>query len=258
MIRSLLLTALFEPILYMLFETLGITMSSGVTTGVILSLSAVTGCICEEIILKEKSTFLQKIFLGVGIFGAIYIAVCSVSNQESQDSIAGIIFLLLAVLSGSLYSVFSRRSSTAFNSIEITYVSAMLGAAAFNGVNVIRHLIAGDIFHYFDPYFNASNLVGFAFLAIFSTIVATCMQNYACSKLKVSTIAAFGGVSTLVTVLIGVFLGGEKLHLFHLIGFTCLLIRMVGVSVISIRQDRIKNASLSSILDCNSEKNDKT
>ncbi len=245
-IRSILLAALFEPVLYMFFETMGISMTTGVTAGVILSLSAISSCIVEVIVLKEKSNWLQNLFLGLGIFGAIYIAVNSTTSGEGEDSVLGIVFLLLAIITGSLFCAFSRKSSKAFSSMEVTYVSAMLGAFAFNAINVVRHLFAGDILHYFDLYFDWHNMIGFVVLAILSTIVATCMNNYALSKLQLSTIAAFNGISTVVTIVVGVVFGGEKLFFFHAIGLTCIFARMIGVSVISIYQDKKKAKRLCS------------
>jgi drug/metabolite transporter (DMT)-like permease len=117
----------------------------------------------------------------------------------------------------------------------------MLGAAVFNAANICRHLAVGDIAYYFAPYCNLENMVGFVFLAIVSTIIATSMNNYAMSKIQLSTASAFGGVSTLVTVLIGLACG-EKLFSFHLIGFSLILIRMIGVSYISIRNSKKTNA----------------
>ncbi len=236
-IKSLMLAAIFEPVLYMLFETVGISMTTGITTGVILSLTPISSCICESIILKEKTTFLQKIFLGVGIIGVIYIAV-NTKSSEGKDTVLGIIFIVLAVVSGSLFAVFSRKSSSHFNSMEVTYFSAMLGMVAFNAINIIRHTVFGDLKGYFAPLFNVHNLIGFIFLAIISTIVATGMNNFALSRLQVSTSGAFSGLSTVVTISIGVIFGGEELYYFHFIGMTLILIRMIGVSYISIKKSK--------------------
>ena len=235
--KNILLTALFEPVLYMLFETLGISMTTGITAGVILSLNAVTACISETLLLKERTSLLQKIFLGIGIFGVMYIAI-NTDTDTGENSVLGIVFLFLTLLAGSLFSVFSRKSSGHFAPLEITYVSCLLGAVAFNTANVIRHLFVGDILHYFDPYFDAHNLLGFAFLAILSTIVATCMNNFALAHIQISTMAAFGGISTLVTIAVGVFLGGERLEIFHYIGLVCIITRMVGVSYIAIKKEK--------------------
>jgi drug/metabolite transporter (DMT)-like permease len=79
------------------------------------------------------------------------------------------------------------------------------------------------------------------FLAIVSTIIATWMNNYALSKIQVSTSSAFSGVSTLITILLGVLVGGEKLYSFHIVGLFLIALRMVGVSYIDIkRTKRIK------------------
>lgn len=234
----LFLAALFEPVLYMFFETMGISMSTDITTAVIISLAPIVTCIAEVLILKEKNTTLQKIFLLVGIVGVVYIAV-KTDTSSGEDSILGIVFLLLAIISGALFAVFSRKSSKAFSAMEITYTSAFLGTVIFNAVSIVRHLVNGDILSYFDPYFDIDNIIGFVFLGIISTVLATGINNWCLSKMQVSTMAAFSGVSTLVTILIGVIFNGEHLYYFHYIGLSLILIRMIGVSVISIRNARL-------------------
>ena len=238
-LHYLLLAALFEPILYMFFETLGISMTNGVTTAVLLSLAPVFYCVGEFIFFRQYPSFLQSVFLTLGMAGAAYIAVCT-SNEGGRSSFFGIVFLILALTVGALFCVFSRKSSEHFSPLEITFISSMLGAVCFNSVNIVRHIVNGDILHYFDPYFDLENLLGFAVLGIGSTIFATMMSNYALSKIKISTFSAFGGVSTIVTVLIGVIFAGEKLMYFHYIGFPFILARMVGVCVIDIIKDRKK------------------
>ena len=236
-IKELLLAALFEPVLYMLFETLGISMTTGITAGVILSLGPIATCIVETAVLKEKATLWQKIFLGLGILGAVYIAL-NTKASDGKDSVWGIVFVLLAVVTGALFAAFSRKSSSAFSSMEITYVSCLLGMVAFNLANVVRHLAAGTITAYFAPYCNWDNMVGFVFLSIISTIIAVGMNNFALARIQISTMAAFGGISTLVTVAVGVIFGGEKLQAFHLIGLSLILVRMIGVSYIAIQRDK--------------------
>lgn len=236
-LKYILLAALFEPVLEMLFETLGISMTTGITAAVILSLSPVMSCIAEGVFLKEKTTVMQKVFLSIGILGVLYIAL-NTTPSGGKDSVLGILFLILAIMSGALYLTFSRKSGNSFRALEITYVAVCMGALIFNGVNVVRHLILGNIENYFVPYFNTENIIGFAFLGIVCTIVATGMNNFALKKMQASTMSAFGGVSTFVTVIAGIFLGGETLYSFHIIGLSMILIRMIGVSYIQIRRSK--------------------
>lgn len=236
-IKSLVLAALFEPVLYMFFEAMGISMTTGVMAGVILSLSPVSSVICESIILKDKTSILEKIFLALGIAGVMYIAI-NTGSHDGKNTVFGMLFIVLAVMCGSLFSVFSRKSSGKFTSMEITYFSTLLGVIAFNSVNVVRHLVNGSISDYFKPYMNVQNMIGFVFLSVISTIIATGMNNFALSKIKSSTMSAFGGVSTLVTISSGVILNNEVLYTYHYIGITFILIRMIGVCYIVYKQNK--------------------
>ncbi len=238
LIKSLLLAALFEPVLYMLFETAGISLTTNITAAVIISLSPIASCIVEALVLKEKNSLLQKILLLLGIVGVMYIAL-NTDTQTGENSLTGILLLFCAITVGALFAACSRKASGAFSPMEITYVSCVLGAIAFNTVNVLRHLWQGTLPTYFAPYFSVGNLIGFAFLGILSTIVATALGNFALSRLQMSTIAAFSGVSTLVTILIGVCFAGERLYAYHYVGLTLILVRMVGVSVISLRKNKL-------------------
>ena len=240
-IKPLFLAALFSPVIEMLFETMGFTMTTAVTAGVITSLMPVASCIFESIILKESTTLSQKIFLALGIIGVIYIAI-NTNTSSGNDTVIGILCLIVAVIAGPAYLVFSRKSSGQFAALEITYFSCLLGAVVFNALSIIKHLWQNDILHYFDPYFDPKNIMGFVTLSIVSTIFCTLMNNFSMSRLQASTVAAFGGVSTIVTILIGVLFLEEKLYYFHYIGFTLILIRMIGVSWVAIKKDKKSSA----------------
>ncbi len=240
-IKPLLLTALFSPVIEMLFETTGFTMTTAVTAGVILSLMPIFACICEAIILKESTTFMQKLFLVLGIIGVIYIGI-NTDTSDGKDSILGIVCLLIATISGPLHLVFSRQSLKVFKPFEVSYFACLFGTVVFNFINIVKHIINGDILHYFDPYFDPKNILSFIMLSVISTVIATGMNNFSMRKLQASTVAAFSGISTIVTILIGVVLLDEKLYMYHYIGFALILLRMIGVSYIAIKKDK-KNAS---------------
>lgn len=240
-IKPLILAALFSPVIEMLFETTGFTETTAVTAGVITSLMPVASCIFEAIILKESTTIAQKIYLALGIIGVIYIGInTGTGDGESKDTVIGIVCLIIAVVAGPVYLVFSRKSSGKFKPLEITYFSCLLGAVVFNAMSMVKHLWNGGIAHYFDPYFDPQNIMGFVVLSVVSTIFCTLMNNFSMSRLQASTVAAFGGVSTIVTILIGVVFLDERLYYFHYIGFALILVRMIGVSYIAIKKDKQK------------------
>jgi drug/metabolite transporter (DMT)-like permease len=221
----------------MLFETLGISMTTNITTAIVISVAPVASCILEMVVLRERCSLAEKALLGVGIVGVIYVAL-KTNTGGGENSIFGIIFLILAIISGGFFSVFSRKCSRSFAPMEITYVSAALGAIAFNSANVIRHIARGDILHYFDPYLSLDNMIGFIFLGVISAVAATGINNYCLGRMQASTMSAFGGLSTVVTILIGVFVGGETLYYYHYIGIALIFTRMLGVSYIAISRTK--------------------
>ena len=123
--------------------------------------------------------------------------------------------------------------------MEVTYFSALLGMIAFNSVNVVRHIVTGNLTEYFSPLLDVNNVLCFVFLAVVSTIIAKYMGNFALSHIQTSTVAAFGGLYTIVTITAGVVFAGEKLYYYHLIGIAHTSMRMIGVSYISIKKDRL-------------------
>ena len=195
----------------------------------------------EKAVARPDVDPLQMGVLELGVVGVIYIAV-NTNSSAGKDTPLGILCLVAAVISGCLYGAFSRKASSHFSPFEVSYIACMMAATFFNSINVIRHLIKGDLLHYFDPYFDPQNLIGFVFLAIFCTVLAASMNNYALGRLPVTTVTAFGGISTFVTIAIGCLIGKERLYGFHFIGLTLIVIRMVGVSWITIRDAKRKAA----------------
>ena len=226
---DLLLCALFEPILYMIFETMGISMTTGVTAGVILALLPVVSCVLEVIVLKEKGSFLKYFFIVLGVFGVLYITV-KTDTATGENTAAGILFMFLAVFSGSAFMVFVRKTTRYYKPVEIAYITAALGAFVFNFINIVRHILSGDLYNYFKPLCSYDNIVGFVFLAIISSVLAAAMGNYALKKMQVSTATAFSGLSTLVTIALGVFINNESLYYYHYIGLSLIMLRIAGIS----------------------------
>ena len=72
-------------------------------------------------------------------------------------------------------------------------------------------------------------MTGFIFLAVISTIIATGMNNFALARMQVSTMSAFTGLSTLVSIVIGVIFNAEPLYWYHTIGISLILIRVIGM-----------------------------
>lgn len=229
--------AIFEPICYFLFETLGLDQTTTSLAGILSAMAPVMVVLFETIFLRERTTWLQRFLLLVSIAGVSLVTVFTGNNDGSQtNTLWGIAFLILAYTSGALFLICSRKSSQQFSSVEITFFTTMVGAVVFNGINVARHLHAGTITAYFEPLFSWENLVGFLFLSILSSIVATVMNNYAVSRIQASSVSALSGIGTITSIILGVLVNHEVLHWYHYVGTVMILVGGIGVNYITQRR----------------------
>ncbi len=228
-LKPLMFAALFEPVLYFIFETLGIKYTSTITAGIILALAPIVAGAAEMLILKEKTNTMQKLFMLLGIIGAVVIVFCS-EQGENKDSIIGIIFMAIAMASGGFFLASSRKSSQEFSTMEITYFMVWTGAIIFNCINLALNFLRGGMGTYFALLADPMNVAQLVFLAIVCSIIATSMGNFAVSEIQASTVSTIGGLTTVVTVLSGVFVKGEIFTLYHLVGMVLILAGAVGVA----------------------------
>jgi drug/metabolite transporter (DMT)-like permease len=235
----LLMAGIFEPVLCIFLETAGLSMTTGITAGIIIAFAPIFTCLFERIFLKEKNTLAQKIFLGIGIVGICYVVI-NTKTGDGENSFLGIALLLGSVVCGQMYAVCTRKVKKVYNGFDTSFVMATLGVTVFNAINIVRHLLEGSLGRYFAPLSDPKNVVAFLYLGIFCSVVATTLGNFSYRKAKLSSLAAFGGVSTLVTIFAGVFFGGETLYYYHIIGTVLIFTRIIGVSVIDIKKSRLQ------------------
>lgn len=239
------LTALFEPVLEFAFETLGVANLSNITAGLLSASAPIMNVLIQFIILKEKTNIKQLLCLCLGVLGLCYIVV-KTTAAGGEDTPIGVVFMVVAVLFGALYCSFSRKTANSeeFSAMEITCVSAFVGAVVFNGVNVVRHAVNGSLSTYFMPLLSFDNIVGFIVLGILSSILGNALSNYALAKLPPVRISVFSGFCTLTTVVLGVVCNNEKFLIFHLVGFLLVFISVIGANYFSEENLRKKRASI--------------
>ena len=127
-IKPLLAVALFSPCLYFIGETVGISRTTSSESGVFLACIPVASLITSSVILKKRPAKLQILGVLITLAGIVF-TVISIGLNASL-SVSGYIFLIIAVVSYSLYSIFVDKASE-YTGIEITYIMLAVGATVF-------------------------------------------------------------------------------------------------------------------------------
>lgn len=213
---SLFFVAIFQPVLYFVGETIGINLTSASESGTIIACIPIVTLLFSALLLKEIPTKLQV--TGVSITATGIIVSVLAKGMEATFNPSGYIMLLLAVISYSLYSVFSEKANE-FTSTEKTYIMIAFGAVTFTIIAFIENLKSGTLKEFFIlPFSNIDFLIAVLYLSIGCSVVAFLLYNLAISYIGTNKSASFVGISTIVTVIAGIIILKEKFTILQFIG----------------------------------------
>jgi drug/metabolite transporter (DMT)-like permease len=227
-LKNLIAIALSQPVAYFIFETYGVKFTNTSESGMMLALIPVLVTILAAIFLKEFPSKTQALFVGFSVLGVIFIVM--MRSGEVGSNFIGLIILLLAVLCASIFNILSRKYSTNFTSVEITFSMMWIGAITFNSISIIQHLVEGNIYNYFVPLSNSKVVGALFYLGILSSIIAFFLVNYTLSKLEASRAAVFSNLSSVVSIVAGVIIAKEPFYWYQIVGGIMILSGVWGTN----------------------------
>ena len=230
-IKSLLLVAVFQPVLYFIFETIGVDLTSASESGVLIALIPVAVAVLASLILKERLSPFQWLSILASVAGVILITIPNF--QGSSGRLAGILAILGAVVAGALYQIFSRKASSQASDssapVEVTYTMMWVGAAFFNTLGIAKYALTGSLASYLKAFTSAETVTAILYLGLLSSVAAFFCMNYALSHLTASRSAVFINLTPVVSVLAGVLFRGEHFAPIQILGAAIVLLGVWGV-----------------------------
>ena len=222
-VKKILIMAFCQPLLYFIFELYGIAGTSSAISGVIISLVPIAVIIISSIFLKEKPTVLQIVFSVISLVSVAGISI--LSDNGNRNSVWAIVLLLGAVICAAVFNILSRSEAEKFSPIERTYMMFAVGAVGFDIIALLA------LRSKFVPLLLACAASGefwgaIIYLSVLSSIAAFLLYNWATTKIDAVRASSFSNVITVVSVLAGIFINGERLSVLQLV--FCLLI-IIGV-----------------------------
>lgn len=165
---------------------------------------------------EKRPAKLQILGVLITLAGIVF-TVISVGLNTSL-SVSGYIFLIIAVVSYSLYSIFVDKASE-YTGIEITYIMLAVGATVF----ILFAIFEAVLNHNFEnlltlPFVNMDFLIVILYQGIGCSVIAFFLSNIAISKIGVNRTASFIGISTVVSIVAGALILKENFSVYQLIG----------------------------------------
>jgi drug/metabolite transporter (DMT)-like permease len=218
-VYKLVLLGIVQPVAYFIFENYGILYTSSAVAGTIIAAVPVCCILMDVLVLHERVT-LKQVLCALGAIGGV--ALISVGGAMMVSAL-GMLFLVLTMLSDTLYYGISHNAAKRFTPFEMTYVMFIVGMVVFIPVGLIY---AGGLHSPLitEPMHDGGFWVAVLYLGLLSSVLAYGLLNFANSHLSVSETSLFSNVTTVVSVLAGVVLLKEPFSVWQMLGVAVILV----------------------------------
>jgi len=209
--KLFLMLAVFEPFIYFLGESFGLTYVSATVCSVLIATIPVFATIGAWIFFKEK----LKIINYAGIILSFIGVLVFILNSDGTISfnIKGLALILLAVLSAVGYNLTLSRLVGTYTPVYIVNVQNIIGAVLFLPLFLVldfRHFISVPFtFEMFRPIIQ---------LAVFASCGAFILFAYSVKNMGITKANVFSNSIPVFTALFSFILLGEKLTFQNIIG----------------------------------------
>lgn len=229
-IKPLIILGILQPIIYFICENNGLLHASSSIAGVIIAVIPVVSFFTGLVMLHEKFEMKQLFWAIVSLGGVSIISM--LGSSEGNLEVLGLALLFGAVFAGAFFNTFSRRIADAYTSTERTFVMFFLGAVFFTFVAMIEtkgswFTVVGKSFAHKDF------LVTMIYLGIISSIIAFYCLNYAVSYLPVRQATSFASLTSIISVLAGVFILHEHISKWQGVAIIMILFGVYKVNQIA-------------------------
>ena len=192
--KYFLLMSFFEPFLYFIGESIGLTYVSSTTASVIIATIPVFTAIGGWIMYKEKLKLINYAGIALSLSG-VMIFVLNSSGVLTLDP-KGLALLFLAVISASGYTLVLKRLAGNYHPIYIVNVQNIIGAILFLPI-----ILVYEVEYFKDFVFNSRSFVAIIELAVFASCGAFILFGFAVRKLGVTRANVFSNLIPVFTAI---------------------------------------------------------
>ena len=205
--KYFLLLAFFEPFLYFLGESHGLTYVSSTAGSVIISTIPVFAVIFAWVFYRERLRLINYIGVAISFIGVIIFI--ADSSGGLVINLKGLALLFLAVISAVGYNMVLHRLATEYNPVSIVNIQNAIGVVLFLPLflifNLKKFLATGIV----------ADFSSVVLLAIFASSGAFVLFAYSVRHLGISRANIFSNLIPVFTAIFAFLLVGDKLTLLN-------------------------------------------
>jgi len=226
--KYFLLLSLFEPFLYFLGESFGLTYVSSTVGSVIISTIPVFAVIFAFVIYREKLKLLN--YLGVIVSFAGVLIFITNSTGSIMMNPKGLALMFLAVVSATGYNMVLHRLASDYDPVTIVNIQNIIGAILFLPLFLVfdlKGLLATGIV--------AESFGAIVLLAVFASCGAFVLFAYSVRHLGIARANIFSNLIPVFTAVFAFFIVGDTITLRNGVG---MIIVIAGLFLSQARKKR--------------------
>lgn len=217
--RYFIILAFFEPFLYFMGESFGLTYISATLGSVIISLIPLVVPIAAYFFFKEKLTLLNITGLIISFLGVVLIIMAN--GIEFETTLIGILLMFIAVIGASGYVITAKSLTHRYNAYTITCYQNVIGMFFFLPFFLIFDLRS------FNLQFSMNSLLAIIYLAIFGSSVAFIIFAWAIKILGPSKANIFTNLIPAFTAFFSFLVLNEQMSVLKITGIAIVVAGLV-------------------------------
>jgi drug/metabolite transporter (DMT)-like permease len=228
----LLISTLFNPFLYFIGENHGVKLTTPTITAIFIATIPLFTPLAAWMMIREKLSFIN--LLGIVIsFGGILIML--INPDISFDvSAGGMLFLMLAVFSAVVYSIFLKKLTEFYRPFSIIAWQNLIGMLFF-----LPLFLSLDLNEFMEVRPDPRLISSLLFLAVFASSLAFIFFTYTIKMIGVSRANVYANLIPVVTAFTSFFVLGELFSLNKIAG---IIIVIAGVILTQIKKIKTQDA----------------
>ncbi|MEX2371483.1 MAG: DMT family transporter [Bacteroidales bacterium] len=211
-----LLMAMFEPFIYFLGESFGLSMVSSTVAAIIVSTIPLVVPIAAYFLLKERLSVTNIIGLMISFAGVILVVMAS--EGRLAGNIKGILLMFVAVFGATGYTILVKRLLDTYNGIFITAWQSTLGLLFISPFFFVLELPHID-FTAILP----SSIWALLYLGIFGSGVCFILFAIGIRELGASKANIYSNLVPVVTAIVSFFVLKEAMPVMKIIGIVVVI-----------------------------------
>jgi len=229
-VKWFLLLAFFEPFLYYIGETYGLTMVESTLASVIISTIPLFAPILAYFLLKEKISIANIAGILVSLSG-VFLVIYEPKNGITTNP-WGIMLMFLAVFSAICYTTTLRKISTHYSTFNVIFYQSLVGLFFF-----IPTFLITDFSTFTFSKVTSQGLFALFMLAVFASVIAFVLFAGVVRKIGVARTNVFVNLIPVFTAILAWWLLDENLTALKFAGIA---ITVIGLFVSQLGKFKFK------------------